>query len=513
MTPRRRLLAVVSATVAALALLPAVAAADPTPGTEVVTYSLPTVEATIGQSIPVTLQATRDGVPVAGTQVEVFEDGSYNGLQSPPTDANGAATIAYPATHSVLLAFHFVGDAGDTVATPAPGSAGGPPDALGQIPFGVHGRPVLDLLSRRTVPTWRAISLQLDRTIGGPYYDPQLLEASVNGGPWTVVGSTNQLDIPPEGGAIEQNTDTPQLATAVATRPGIWQLRLHDPGSKDLLETIGAPVTVRVTARKAPAWLAALNRYRAQLGSLPVGEDPVLSAHDLTHAKWMAKYHVIEHGEQGRGATDVGDDAGKHSDLILGSVPLSGPAAVLGWMRAPFHALCLLNPALQAAGFGAYGGAEALDCLSRLGAIAPASLADPAAQGWPRIWPNSRTTLALNLDLFAGEIPDPTAGCRGLASTPGLPMLVSFGPIGAPGSVAADLTHPIVSLTDRGHRVAACVRTPWSFAPFSTAAGSLAAMQTVLVIPTKPLVRGHSYKLTVTAGAAVAQGRVTVGTR
>ena len=192
---------------------------------------------------------------------------------------------------------------------------------------------------------------------------------------------------------------------------------------------------------------------------------------------------------------------------------LVGPAAVLEWMRAPFHALCMLNPALQAAGFGAYGGAEALDCLSRLGGIAPASPADPAAQGWPHIWPNGATKLALKLDLFAGEIPDPTVGCRGLARTPGLPMLVSFGPVGSLGSVAADLTHPVVSLTLQGHRVAACVRTPSSFAPFSTAAQSLAASQTVLVIPTKPLKRGHAYKLTVTAGTAVAQTRITVATR
>lgn len=501
MTLRPRLLALLPALAAALVALPTAAGAAPASASDV-SYTLSSAEVSIGDPVAVTVHTA------PGDQVSLSD-----GESSPQTgtaDSSGTVVLSYVAKNNVSLA---VFDNTFGAAVPPDPASPGVHNADGSTALGVHGRPVLDLLSSRRLPAWRAIALQLDEQAGGPYYDAQLLEASVNGGPWSVVGSTNQLTIPPEGGTIRQNTDTPQLVTAVATRAGIWRFRLHDPGSKDLLETVGRPVTLRITARKPPAWLAALNTYRAQAGSLPVGEDPVLSAHDLVHAKWMAKYHRIEHGEDGAGATSVGDDAGKHSDLILGSVPLGGPAAVLEWMRAPFHALCLLNPALQAAGFGAYGGAEALDCLSRLGAVAPASLADPAAQGWPRVWPNSATKLAVKLDQFAGEIPDPTAGCRGLAKTPGLPMLVSFGPAGAPGSVPADLTHPVVSLTDKGHPVAVCVRAPVSFAPFSAASLSLAAMQTVLVIPTKPLKRGHTYKLVVTAGTAVAQDRITVATR
>jgi hypothetical protein len=68
-----------------------------------------------------------------------------------------------------------------------------------------------------------------------------------------------------------------------------------------------------------------------------------------------------------------------------------------------------------------------------------------------------------------------------------------------------------VRLTDRGRKVAACVRAPTSYGAGALQGVALVQQQTLLVIPNKPLARGHTFVLDVTAGAAHVTERITVG--
>src|SRR6266850_2897581 len=126
------------------------------------------------------------------------------------------------------------------------------------------------------------------------------------------------------------------------------------------LHTVGLGLLV-VCATASPhadsesSWLDRVNFYRASASLPPVIEDPALSGAVLQHARYMVLHGVVKHSQKRRdsGATPEGAAAAAGSNLA-GSIHSSEPDswAVDTWMQAPFHALGILDPALEHVGFG-----------------------------------------------------------------------------------------------------------------------------------------------------------------
>ncbi len=94
-------------------------------------------------------------------------------------------------------------------------------------------------------------------------------------------------------------------------------------------------------------------------------------------------------------------------------------------MQAPFHALGILDPALQQVGFGIHRArdgriqtAAGLDVVRGRGGV-------PAALSYPVVWPANGSTVPIAA--HTGEYPDPLASCRGYERLAGLPVIVQLG--------------------------------------------------------------------------------------
>ena len=94
-------------------------------------------------------------------------------------------------------------------------------------------------------------------------------------------------------------------------------------------------------------------------------------------------------------------------------------------MQAPFHAVGILDPALQRVGFGIYqeaGGAmhmgAALDVARGVSAV-------PSTVSFPIAWPAEGMTVPQRM--FWGENPNPLTSCPGYAAPAGLPIILQIG--------------------------------------------------------------------------------------
>lgn len=103
-------------------------------------------------------------------------------------------------------------------------------------------------------------------------------------------------------------------------------------------------------ATTATTWLDRVNFYRATASLPPVVEEPALSAPVAQHARYMVTNDVIQHSQNRRRSwsTPEGAVAAAVSNLA-GSLNPNEPDwwAVDVWMQAPFHAVGILDPALQ----------------------------------------------------------------------------------------------------------------------------------------------------------------------
>ncbi len=90
------------------------------------------------------------------------------------------------------------------------------------------------------------------------------------------------------------------------------------------------------------------------MANLPaLTENPTLSDGAWKHARYLVKNDVVQHPEE-PGApwyTPEGDTAGR-SGNVFGTTDLnaSDASAIDGWLQGPFHAVGVLDPALQTVG-------------------------------------------------------------------------------------------------------------------------------------------------------------------
>jgi hypothetical protein len=250
-------------------------------------------------------------------------------------------------------------------------------------------------------------------------------------------------------------------------------------------------------ADPGPGWLERLNRYRAAAFLPPVVEDAALSAAVMQHAHYMVLHGVVKHSQKRRdsGATPEGAAAAAVSNLA-GSIHSSEPDwwAVDTWMQAPFHALGILDPALQHVGFG-------IDRASR-GRIQTAAGLDvtrgrstvPASVAYPIVWPPDGASVPLGT--HSAEYPSPLTSCAGYKAPTGLPLIVQLAPAAVPPHVTGSW------ITEGGRVLAHCIFAEDTYqnrdgGQKRLARSILAAHNAIILIPREPLRAGSSYRAVV----------------
>ena len=242
-----------------------------------------------------------------------------------------------------------------------------------------------------------------------------------------------------------------------------------------------------------PAWLERVNAYRAQAGLAGVDYDPVWSYGTWLHARYIVKEDELTHTEDPKSPwyTPEGALAGQKSNVMgYGSVTIRDTQAIDVWMRAPFHALGILDPRLTRVGFGSYR--------ENVGVIRMAAVLD-VIRGidwrvpFPAdvvVWPGNGVTVPLRT--FSGEWPDPLTSCPGYTVPAGLPILVL-----APGKSVQK-----ARVYEGGHLLDVCAFDAHTYSNPDKAAQDLARSildmrGATVIIPRSPLEPGKAYRVVV----------------
>lgn len=304
------------------------------------------------------------------------------------------------------------------------------------------------------------------------------------------------------GGPVAAALGAPLLLVPGTCVPAYVLDQLHQLGVTSVTLLGGAAVlssnVAGLRACPLPSWLTKTNGWRADYGALPVREDPWISGNIAAHVLYMQRTGAFGHTEDPANAwyTTNGATGGGSSNLAFGG---STPEM---WMAGPFHAVSLLRPTANTAGYySSFGGTYSGEGTDE-NAYNPV---DPASVTWPKTWPSSRRPLTLTQ--VADEWPNPTSGCpatfdtESMRTSAGLPLIASFGPKTAITTASSRLTRGGVALET-------CVVTEVSYKNADSWSQQLGRLilahdHHVLTIPRHPLASG-SYQLTVITNAGTA---------
>jgi hypothetical protein len=249
-------------------------------------------------------------------------------------------------------------------------------------------------------------------------------------------------------------------------------------------------------------WLSRLNYWRAISGLPPVTESTAIgpgsatwSQGDYNHAVYMVKAQDVCHCENSSSPyyTVSGNYASQNSNIEVSSTTAqTDDQAIDWWMGAPFHAMAMVDPRLQTAGYGAFR-ANGYGTWASGFAINVAS-GNSGATGMysaPIYFPGNGKTVPLRT-YSGGEFPDPLSAC-GYSGSAGLPVFVEIG-----GNVATNVSAS--SFKGNGSPLAFCVidsAHDASFASYTTWRGA------AIVVPKAPLAPGVNYTVSLTINGQV----------
>jgi hypothetical protein len=253
------------------------------------------------------------------------------------------------------------------------------------------------------------------------------------------------------------------------------------------------PVTTPGTPPAAvvcvPGWLARFNYWRDTAGLSHLTENSTWSSGDLLHSQYMIKNQLITHYETPGTPyyTLAGDTAARNSNIeVMSNIGFADDQAIDWWMGAPFHALGMMDPRLQATGFGAYresGG------LYQAGFSLDVLRGNPFTAGQypaPVYWPGNGKTVPLRT-YNGNEFPDPLQACPGYTAPTGLPVFVQLG-----GNVAT--SDGPDTFTGNGVPLQHCVIDSNS----PGVGSSLTSRGAVIVVPLQALQPGVVYVVSLT---------------
>ena len=260
-------------------------------------------------------------------------------------------------------------------------------------------------------------------------------------------------------------------------------------------------VTTPAAEQTTAAWLDRVNFYRATASLPPVVEEPALSMPVSQHARYMVENNVIQHRQNRRHSWSTADGAAAAAaSNLAGSLSSNEPDwwAVDVWMQAPFHALGILDPALNRVGFGIYrernrGGIQTAAGLD----VIRGRSHSPAAVTYPIVWPAHDMSVPIGTHL--SESPSPLASCPGYRAPAGLPVIVQIGS----GAETPRVTRSWIS--DGPTLLDHCVFDENTYRNRSRveqelARSILAARDAIILIPREPLRAGSSYQVHIETG-------------
>jgi YVTN family beta-propeller protein len=251
-----------------------------------------------------------------------------------------------------------------------------------------------------------------------------------------------------------------------------------------------------------PSWLDYVNYYRAIANLLPVTENPAWSDSDWKHSRYMVKNDYLGHDEDPSNPwyTPEGQTAAQNGNTMVSSSSTATDSyAIDFWMRGPFHAVRILDPALFQVGFGSYREADGgwqmgatLDVIRGLGTI-------PSSVSFPIEYPGDGRTIGLR-SYTGGEWPDPLSSCPGYATPSGLPIILQIGPGNLVPSVTAHsfkqgstaLEHCIFDETNYVN--------PDSYTQ-GVGRGVLSSRDAIVLVPRSPLTAGATYTVSITTNS------------
>ena len=248
------------------------------------------------------------------------------------------------------------------------------------------------------------------------------------------------------------------------------------------------------------AWLAYVNDQRGLADLSPVAENPTWSDGDWKHSRYMVKNDYLGHSEDldNPWYTPEGLAAAQNGNAFVSSSTSSTDKyAIDFWMQSPFHAVAIVDPALQQVGFGSYREAigrrhmgATLDVYRGLGTI-------PPTVTFPIEYPADGKTTALR-SYMGGEWPDPLTSCPGYSAPAGLPVILQIGPGNLTPSVTAH------SFEQGGAPLEHCEFDATNYINpdnYTQRVGRsvLSLRDAIVLIPRAPLTPGASYAVSVTS--------------
>ena len=261
------------------------------------------------------------------------------------------------------------------------------------------------------------------------------------------------------------------------------------------------PVQIEPRPAATPAWLTEFNSWRANVGVPILTENSTWSTGDYDHALYMVKNDLVTHYETPGTPyyTTDGDTAARNSNIyVSSSTSTTDDQAIDWWMRAPFHAMGMMDPRLTSTGFGSY---REVKSGWNMGAAVDVLRGNSFSGGsFPVFFPGNGTSEPFTT--FAGnEWPDPLQACPGYSVPTGLPVFVELG-----GNVATTVgsNH---SFTGNGVALDNCVLDSNS----PGVGSNLTYRGGVVVIPRQPLQTGVKYAVSLTVNGSPYAWSFTVG--
>lgn len=273
-----------------------------------------------------------------------------------------------------------------------------------------------------------------------------------------------------------------------------------------------SPAPARETAAALPAWLEALNLYRAASATSPITEDPAFTLGAKAHARYIVEEDELTLAEDPASPwfTPEGNEtAATSAQLGFPDHTITDPQFIETWMSNAFTAPLLNTPTLLRAGFGSYTDGFRASGFKAAGVLDfhRGRTADLTYDRYPVLWPGAGSTIALTKSFVASN-PSPLTSCPGYSSPSGLPISLQL-------AAVPDISE--ASLTEDGHTVQTCVVDADSYTNPDPNLEELGRtlMQTwrfAIVIPREALKVGSTYQVDLTVNGAPLSWSFQVGT-